>query len=141
MFLYQLCAKQGIVVAAVWHSCISSTGEYPQDLERQDFVLMRPVIADDCRVVLFGAGHVGRALVGVLEPVADRIFGADGRQDVFIAFSVAAELLPVQGRLAAQLAAASGCNPPSARARQRALDLYRSRWQVGRRVRRILKSQ
>lgn len=48
-----------------------------------DFVLMRPLLPDDFRVVVFGAGHVGRAVVEVLQPLADQIVWCDERQEEF----------------------------------------------------------
>jgi xanthine dehydrogenase accessory factor len=48
-----------------------------------EFVLMRPVPIGDFRVVIFGAGHVGRAVVRALAPVVDDIVWCDGREEEF----------------------------------------------------------
>jgi xanthine dehydrogenase accessory factor len=61
----------------------SADGEKPRDPEHQDFVLMRPLLPGDFQLLLFGAGHVGRALVRVLEPLVDRIVWSDGRPEEF----------------------------------------------------------
>lgn len=53
----------------------------PSDLQR--FVLVRPLWVGDFRVVVFGAGHVGRALVRALAPLADQIVWCDGREGEF----------------------------------------------------------
>lgn len=55
----------------------------PSERDIEDFVLMRPVLVGDFRVVVFGAGHVGRALVRVLEPLVDQIVWSDGREGEF----------------------------------------------------------
>ena len=49
----------------------------------QPLVMLRPIPAGDFRLVLFGAGHVGRALVPVLEPLLDRLIWCDGRPEQF----------------------------------------------------------
>lgn len=46
-------------------------------------VLFQPVRQGDFRVLLFGAGHVGRALVHVLTPLAHRIDWSDLRESEF----------------------------------------------------------
>lgn len=61
----------------------SPTGEKPRDPGQQAFVLMRPVLVGDFRVVLFGAGHVGRALIQVMAPVVDKVYWSDGREEQF----------------------------------------------------------
>jgi len=61
----------------------SATGEKPRDPEKQSLILLRPMITGDFRLLLFGAGHVGRALVRVLEPLVDQIIWSDGREDEF----------------------------------------------------------
>jgi xanthine dehydrogenase accessory factor len=61
----------------------NSEDRTPTQALLDDFVLMRPVLRGDFRVVLFGAGHVGRALVPVLQPVADQIVWCDSRQEAF----------------------------------------------------------
>lgn len=61
-------------------------------------LLFEPVLPATFHIALFGAGHVGRALVRVLEGVSCRIRWVDSREGVF------AQPLPghVQGVLAAQ---------------------------------------
>ena len=49
----------------------------------QEKFLLRPLLEGDFRVLLFGAGHVGRALVRVLEPLASRIHWSDSREQEF----------------------------------------------------------
>ena len=58
----------------------SPTGEKPSASNLGGFVFMRPALVGDFRVLLFGAGHVGRALVHVLGPLADRVVWSDGRE-------------------------------------------------------------
>ncbi len=53
----------------------------PVDMGR--FVLMRPLRVGDFRVLVFGAGHVGRALVRALAQLADQIVWCDGREGEF----------------------------------------------------------
>lgn len=55
----------------------------PPVSDAEDFVLMSPVSVGDFQVVIFGAGHVGRALVHVLYPPVDRIVWCDGRAEEF----------------------------------------------------------
>ena len=61
----------------------SPTAEKPRDPDQQEFVLLRPVLVGDFRVVLFGAGHVGRALVQVLAPAVDKLYWSDAREEHF----------------------------------------------------------
>jgi xanthine dehydrogenase accessory factor len=44
---------------------------------------MRPLMRGDFGLVVFGAGHVGRALVQVPHPLADRIVWCDSREEQF----------------------------------------------------------
>ena len=58
-------------------------GSRPSERDIEDFLLTRPVLVGDFRVVVFGAGHVGRALVRALEPLVDQIVWSDGREGEF----------------------------------------------------------
>lgn len=58
-------------------------GEGTNELREDASVLFQPVQPGDFRVVLFGAGHVGRALVHVLTPLAHRVDWSDDREAEF----------------------------------------------------------
>ncbi len=61
----------------------SPPGANSKDPKCQDFVLIRPVIPCEFRLALFGAGHVGRAVIRVLEPLVDQITWSDAREGEF----------------------------------------------------------
>jgi xanthine dehydrogenase accessory factor len=46
-------------------------------------VLVRHLVANDFVPVIFGAGHVGRALVGILAPLTGRLLWCDSRREEF----------------------------------------------------------
>ena len=48
-----------------------------------DFILVEPVLREQFHLVLFGAGHVGKALVGTLTSYPCRITWVDGRAEEF----------------------------------------------------------
>ncbi len=58
-------------------------GGKPDLATSDDFVILRPLLHGDFRVVLFGAGHVGRAVVSALQPLVDRIIWCDSRPEEF----------------------------------------------------------
>lgn len=58
-------------------------GGKPTHAGNDEFVMLRPLLQGDFRLVLFGAGHVGRAVVSALQPLVDRIIWCDSRPDEF----------------------------------------------------------
>lgn len=58
-------------------------GGKPTQAASDDFVILRPLLHGDFRLVLFGAGHVGRAVVSALQPLVDRIIWCDSRLEEF----------------------------------------------------------
>lgn len=53
------------------------------DREEEEAFFFDPITPPDFEIVLFGAGHVGRALVAVLANIDCRITWVDGRDDAF----------------------------------------------------------
>lgn len=75
-------------VAALAREMLAAPGERPQARLAElaaggAQVLLEPILPEDFNIVLFGAGHVGQALVSVLAPLPCAVRWIDGRSQQF----------------------------------------------------------